>query len=70
MIELAPMSENNMTYDEAVLYCQFLEYNGHTDWRLPTYDEYQNAEHNIWGWFLNRDRPNSLRWRVCPVRDV
>jgi hypothetical protein len=40
MIEVAPSSDVWMTYNEAVIYCQFLEHNGHTDWRLPTYDEY------------------------------
>lgn len=40
MIELAPRSKNEMTYAEAVMYCVFLDYNGHTDWRLPTRAEY------------------------------
>jgi hypothetical protein len=27
------------TRNEAKMYCQFLNHNGYTDWRLPVYDE-------------------------------
>ena len=43
MIEFAPTTANMITYDEAVLYCFFCNYNGHTDWRLPT--EYEYSEY-------------------------
>lgn len=36
MIEIAPLSDFPMTYDEAWLYCATLEHNGHNDWRIPT----------------------------------
>jgi hypothetical protein len=39
MIELAPITQNKMTYVEAILYCQFLVHLGHRDWRLPTTEE-------------------------------
>ena len=33
--------------DEAVLYCQFLEYDGHNDWRLPTMREWSLSYNSI-----------------------
>jgi hypothetical protein len=70
MIALAPRSKNiKMTYDEAVLYCKFLDYDGHIDWRLPTWDEYQTNS-GIFGWFLDRKQLSRARWGVTPVRDV
>lgn len=41
MIDFAQTSANVMRYDDALLYCQFLEYGGHRDWRLPTYKEFR-----------------------------
>lgn len=65
MIERAPCVFG-VTYEEAVLYCQFLDYNGHKDWRLPT-----RSEHNedLTGWYYP---PQSVVYRmhVVPVRDV
>jgi hypothetical protein len=40
IIQAAPQSVNKMTYTEAVLYCQFCNYNGYMDWRMPTMDEW------------------------------
>lgn len=39
-----------MTRDEAELYCLTLDYDGHKDWRLPTFNEYINYldPHAIW----------------------
>ncbi len=68
MIEIARQSTHEMTYEEAILYCHFLEYNGHRDWRMPTHTEY--SEHpGIWGWFVNRSSWSSS-YCVVPVRDV
>lgn len=72
MIELAPILENEMTYNEAILYCQFLEYKGYSDWRLPTKDEYFAEDEIVtgcWntGWY--NDAMIGSR-TVCPVRDV
>lgn len=37
---LSPISaERYLPYEEALLYCQFLNINDHIDWRLPTVDE-------------------------------
>ena len=69
MIELASLTENKMTYDEAILYCQFCNHNGHRDWRLPTRDEYGNND-KIWGWFAGRSSAWTVSQKVCPVRDV
>jgi hypothetical protein len=38
MLEYAPILKN-MTYEEALLYCQFCDHKGYNDWRLPTFDE-------------------------------
>ena len=78
MIEKAPAAEKEMTYGEAILYCQFLEYNGHRDWRLPTQDEYLMDDEIVSGcWHIDWH----IDWRtfrgtfsctllVTPVRDV
>jgi hypothetical protein len=66
MIEFAPRSEKYMTYDEAILYCSFCDYNGHRDWRMTTFDEYY--EFDISGWYLND--PASGQYTVVPVREV
>lgn len=40
MIEVASFEHQNiMSWYDAVLYCQFLDHNGHTDWRMPLADE-------------------------------
>jgi len=36
----APESKNQLTLDEAWLYCVCLYHNGYSDWRMPTYPEY------------------------------
>jgi hypothetical protein len=69
MIEFAPRSENKMTYDEAILYCQFCNHDGHIDWRMPTYMECAQAIsilHNAW--YI--DMLSGLLWWSIPVRDV
>ena len=77
MIELAPKSENHMTYGEALLYCQFLDYNGYRDWRLPTYDEYLCARTIMYAsleapgwWDGDTSAGGTINYRVQPVRDT
>lgn len=84
MIEYAPSSSSFITYDEALLYCTFCKYNGHTDWRMPTFDEWiehrvgVNPKVKLYRWYVGRDQGvttfnNSLlphKWYVVPVRDV
>jgi hypothetical protein len=69
MIEWAPRSKNIMTFDEAVLYCQFLDYGGHKDWRLPTKPEYNSAEHIEGVWYAT-DTPHTFKWYAWPVREI
>lgn len=72
MIEIAPVSENEVTYSEAVMYCQFLEYNGHRDWRMPTHDEFMATIALGGSWYntFNDSYPNTHKQIVIPVRDV
>ena len=68
-IEIAEVSDKNFTYDEAVIYCFFLEINGKKGWRLPTKQEY-NSSNNIWGWYQDDERQHLLTlYRITPVRD-
>jgi hypothetical protein len=71
MIQFAPISKNEMAYEEAILYCQFCTYNGHTDWRMPTKEESSDYRYNIWGWH-NNSIPLIMyvKHTVTPVRDV
>ena len=66
-IEIAPTSENWLTYDEALLYCFALNIDGKIGWRLPTDQEFQ-YHYNIRGWYLNEQCPEPLP--VTPVRDL
>lgn len=72
MIEKAPISKF-MTYEESILYCKFLEYDGHQDWRMPTKKEYDNY---IGAWSWSEDSPTTaaygrdFRLPVVPVRDI
>lgn len=70
MIELAPCANTHITFDEAILYCQFLDYNNHTDWRMPTFEEYCSRD-DIVGWCVIGDSKwQEGKWRITPVRDV
>jgi hypothetical protein len=77
-LQWAPKTKNAMTYDEAILYCQFLEYNGYSDWRLPTRAEYLKdwcrPGNIIW---VSDPEPydyqhysNEYLFEVCPVRET
>ena len=71
MIEYAQITDDNMTYDEAVLYCQFLDYNGHRDWRLPTLVEWclcKSSNNNEW--YVDDITKDTGSWPVLPVRDA
>ena len=70
MLNFAPMTSKEMTYEEAVMYCFFLEHGGHRDWRLPTLDEY-STNLGLSGWYINRHISRfsyNTNWKVCPVR--
>ena len=69
-IEIAEVSDKNFTYDEAVIYCFFLQIDGKKGWRLPTEREY-NSYNNIWGWYQDDERNKNLHhFRITPVRDI
>jgi hypothetical protein len=53
MIEYAPKIEKDMSHDQAWLHCLTLDYNGHKDWRLPTYREYETSKITM-SWFEDR----------------
>jgi hypothetical protein len=86
MIQLAPSSPNIMSYDEALLYCQFLTHSEYNDWRLPTRDEYWRHAGLDCCWFEGRNHYDNAaisivstpmgsilfdnRAYAIPVRDV
>lgn len=72
----APRSEQLLTYNDAKIYCFFLNHDGLGGWRLPTIAEYNDAgrfskygfQHN--GWLLDAStehNSNTLKY-VYPVR--
>jgi|LakMenE18May11ns_1017448.scaffolds.fasta_scaffold9959551_44 hypothetical protein len=70
MIEIAPRS-GLVLLEDAILYCQFLNYNGYADWRMPTWTEWIEYT-QIHGWhnqsqsLYNR---KGLSLVVYPVRN-
>ncbi len=69
MIERAPISENKMTFEEAILYCQFCNHNGYTDWRMPTADEWIcDVDIPFSSWYISD--PDVYASCVVPVRDI
>jgi hypothetical protein len=70
-IQFAYKSKNLLTYDEALIYCQFFEHNGFRDWRMPTKQECLRK--NLTGWYLGRysaHLSSNRTWWVCPVRTL
>jgi|688.fasta_scaffold00172_94 hypothetical protein len=69
MIEFAPISPM-LTYEEAVIYCTFLDYNGYRDWRMPTKEEYSNP-YVTHGWYVKKNQFKPIdKFLVTPVRDI
>jgi hypothetical protein len=70
MTEFAPMVFHQLTYNDAWMYCVTLEYDGHKDWRLPTFLEWCNRN-DLLGWYENATVQAATSVRaVCPVRDI
>lgn len=67
-VEQAPPSINNMTYNEALIYCTFLDYRGKHDWRLPTEDEVDGNRWFVWN--LDDKNNHNVKWCVLPVRSI
>ena len=73
MIELAPIHESVLDYDQAFLYCLTLSYNNHKDWRLPTNPEYAKTNEIPTGsWYIHRSGGviYDTRARTVPVRTL
>lgn len=75
MIELAPTSDKPMTYDEALMYCMFLEHSGKKGWRLPTVDEWLSEVHiDVFVWRSHDESDVGVlidtMMYVTPVRTV
>jgi hypothetical protein len=72
MIESAPISAKSMTYAEALLYCQFCDHNGYTDWRMPTVEEsyiyWKYQKDNTGGWYTYSSSLKNCQ--VIPVRYI
>ncbi len=69
MIYVAPTSNNKLTYDDAILYCQFCNHGGYNDWHMPDEDEWLDIEFS--SWFCNDPSARSDQHRpVTPVRTV
>lgn len=69
MIVLAPRSDYELTYEEALLYCKFLEYDDYKNWRMPTYQEWLDLD-EMHGWFYGRLTLLALSLYVIPVRTI
>lgn len=70
MIETAPASRD-MSYDEAIIYCFLCNYNGHKDWRLPTFEEYEMYSAFNEHWYIDDvDRYFKSVYSVIPVRST
>ncbi len=67
-----------LSYDNAKIYCQFLEYEGYTDWRLPVNGEIRDLSPflTLWGshgfYWINNNYYSQYRRDALtvPVRNV
>ena len=69
-IEVAPTSNEMMTYENAKLYVLFYKHNGHRDWRLPTLQEWLNHNPPLLGWEDYAEHSSDIVRYVTPVRDI
>jgi hypothetical protein len=70
-VELAPRSENKMSFDEAQMYVLFCRHDGHKNWRFPTREEWETI--HGWEtpvWLAEKDNVVTDKdWYVQPIRD-
>jgi hypothetical protein len=68
MIEKGPAAGKKLHYREAWMYCLTLSYNGHKDWRMPSYFE------TNYGWnerdVMNPNLESPYQYSIIPVRDI
>ena len=69
MIEFAEILDQRVSFDEAWLHCLTLDYNGHKDWRMPTFNEYMIYGNVISESWDSSDIGNKDRYYIIPVRD-
>jgi hypothetical protein len=68
-IEIAPKSDSQMSYNDAILYCFSLNIDGKIGWRMPTLDEYLGT--SAMGWYLyDTCRFSGDLYPVTPVREL
>ena len=77
MIEFAPDTPLQLTYDEAWLYCATLTHNNYYDWRIPTWLEAQDYYKRIHkhSWVVEDARLQSnlspkVAFITTPVRTI
>lgn len=70
-LELAPQSEQKMTFEEAQMYILFCNHNNHKDWRLPTRLEWETIHgYDTQIWLKAADNVVwDRQWYVQPIRD-
>lgn len=68
-IEIGPISQESMSYDNAILYCFLFNLDGKIGWRMPTFNEY--IESDAMGWYVyDVSRHSNDLYPVTPVRDI
>lgn len=67
-LEIAPCSDQRLTYDEAIMYCFVLEFDG-KGWRLPTLNEYIVHYDRLYACWHEGIEDKKEKLRVIPVRD-
>lgn len=68
-IEIGPRPNDELSFDEAWLYCACLFHNGCSDWRFPTDDEYMNNSIIDYDSFSQGDILDERNY-ITPVRDI
>lgn len=72
-LQWGKITKDVMTYDEALLYCQFCNEGGYTDWRMPTLKEFAavKPQCRILTWYVDEQRYHNIgRYSVSPVRET
>lgn len=70
MTKFAPRISEDISYDQAFLYCITLAHDYHKDWRLPSFDEVASSPNLMLAncWF--EGRMTEHLWQCTPVRTL